>query len=100
MTLFAKGMEKFHWKTYWAAFFSIITPFAIFTLTNLIYTEGAGQLLTLNSVLVLIFQYIVALVVFKLLDTYEDTIVVWFASLLGGGVMIFIFIPAVMQKLG
>ncbi|MBC7868671.1 hypothetical protein H7X69_00635 [Candidatus Saccharibacteria bacterium] len=101
MIMVAKGMEKFHWKIYWAAFFCVITPFGIAALTSLIYTRGAaGQLFMLNNVLTLLCQYIVALVVFKLLDTYDDTIVVWFAWLLGGGVIIFVFIPAIIQKLG
>jgi len=99
IVMFAKGLEKFHWKTHWTALFCVITPFAINSLTNLISNKGVDRLFLLNNIPTIIFQYVIALIVFNFLALYEDTIVLWFVWLIGGGLVIFVLVPAIVQSL-
>ncbi|MNU11331.1 hypothetical protein D3C72_2590880 [compost metagenome] len=44
--------------------------------------------------MLLLFQYLAALIVFNFLKLYEDTIAAWLMILLGGGMLIYMIVPA------
>lgn len=99
LALCAKAMERYNWKFYWAAFFAVIVPVLIFAGIGLVSGYASIGLLLASKLVTIICQYIAALVVFRFLLEYEDTIATWLIWLLGGGAVIFVIIPSVIMNL-
>lgn len=100
LALLAKGMETFRWKIYIPALLTVIAPLAAQELLSLISKQSLLDAFSTSYITTLIFQYLMALVVFRFLNLYEDTIVVWFAWFIFGGVAIFMAIPAIVRVIG
>lgn len=100
VALFAKAMETYHWKASFTALFCVLTPPTIYWLISLISGQTTIDLTFTHQIVELTCQYIVALVVFHFLSLYEDTITVWLAWLVLGGVAIFITVPMVIRLAG
>lgn len=99
LALCAKAMERYNWKFYWAALCAVAVPVLIFAAIGLISGYASAHLLLASKLVTIICQYVAALVVFRFLLEYEDTIATWFIWLLGGGAVIFVIIPPAVMNL-
>lgn len=94
LALLAKGMDTYRWQIYWPALFAVTTPVALAFATGWIVGQANWQLISPSNLTLLLFQYLAALIVFNFLKLYEDTIAAWLMILLGGGMLIYMIIPA------
>ena len=99
LVMCAKAMERYNWKFYWAALFAVVMPVLIFAAIGLISGYASIHLLLASKLVTTICQYVAALVVFRFLLEYEDTIATWLIWLLGGGAVIFVIIPPIVMNL-
>jgi hypothetical protein len=93
----AKAKEKYDLGIYTTALMSVITPFAIQLLLAWINAslvkETAFSAFAPSTFIILILQYIVALMIFNRLDYSESATAAWLWWLASGSVIIFLIIP-------
>lgn len=97
LALLAKGVSAYRWNIYWPALFSVVGPVLVFMATSIIAGRADMQLLSLANIVTMACQYGVALVVFNFLTFYDDTIAVWLMWLMGGGAVMYILVPALVE---
>ncbi len=91
----------FNWRPVTSAIITVLVPTTFSTLIQYIYISGNNlplfQALTVQDGIITFLQLIVAIIVFYVLDRYEDSFDAWLTIAVLGGFAITVFLPFILR---